>query len=227
MCSVPHGDGQMKLENADIGSLMAFQLTEEFITEKLRLAYQPGLIASTDGFPDEFQNLELKCAAVLLPLVWQESGWNLVFTRRTEGVEHHKGQVSFPGGGCEPGEADPVQTALREAGEEIGLQPADLRVLGRLNDVLTITHYQVTPVVGVMPWPYPVRLELAEVARVFTIPLSWLADRRNWDEKPVTLASVTQRFSLVTYHPYDGETLWGITARMTLNFLSLLGILNI
>ncbi len=134
------GDHQTNLENADIGFLMAVQLTEKYITEKLKLAYQPGLIASTDGFPDRFQDLELKCAAVLIPLVWQESGWNLVFTRRTEAVEHHKGQVSFPGGGCEPGEADPVQTALREAGEEIGLQPTDLRILGRLNDVLTITR---------------------------------------------------------------------------------------
>jgi 8-oxo-dGTP pyrophosphatase MutT (NUDIX family) len=205
---------------------MAIQLSEKFITEKLKLAYQPGLIASTDGFPDRFQNLELKCAAVLIPLVRQESGWDLVFTRRTEEVEHHKGQVSFPGGGCEPGEADPVQTALREAAEEIGLQPADLHILGRLNDVLTITRYQVSPVVGVMPWPYPVSLELAEVARVFTIPMSWLADRRNWDEKTATLESVTHPFSLVTYHPYDGETLWGITARMTLNFLSVLGILK-
>ncbi len=77
-----------------------------------------------------------------------------------------------------------------------------------------------------MPWPYPVRLELAEVARVFTIPMSWLADRRNWEEKRATLESVTHPFTLVTYHPYDEEILWGITARMTLNFLSVLGLLN-
>ncbi len=157
---------------------MSPQLTEASISKSLRLSYREGAIASTDGTREMYAGMQLVCAAVLLPLVWWKEGWHLVFTRRTEVVENHKGQVSFPGGGCEVGESTPEQTALREAGEEIGLDPADVRLLGKLNEVLTITRYRVTPVVGVMPWPYAIRPEPAEVERVFTIPLDWLADPR-------------------------------------------------
>ena len=197
-------------------------LSEANLIEKLRSAYQPGTIASSDGFRLE-DGGGWKCAAVLLPLIRAGEAWHLVFTRRTESVEHHKGQVSFPGGGCELDEATPEQTALREAQEEIGLEPGDLRVLGRLNDVLTITRYRVTPVVGVMRWPYPLRPNPAEVSRVFTIPLAWLADPQNWQERPFTPQNVVRPVPVVTYSPYDNETLWGISARITLNFLSVLG----
>jgi len=198
--------------------------TEAFIKASLQQAYQPGVIASTDGYAALYENVRLKCAAVLIPLVWWKTEWQLVFTRRTETVEHHKGQVSFPGGGCEFGETTPEETALREAEEEIGLKKEDVHLLGRLNDVITITHYRVTPVVGVMPWPYDVRLESAEVGRVFTIPLLWLADRDNRDEQLFTPDDMARSFPVVRYHEYDGEILWGASARMTLNFLSVLGL---
>jgi 8-oxo-dGTP pyrophosphatase MutT (NUDIX family) len=205
---------------------MSPQLTEASISESLRLSYREGAIASTDGTREMYAGMQLVCAAVLLPLVWWKEGWHLVFTRRTEAVENHKGQVSFPGGGCEVGESTPEQTALREAGEEIGLDPADVRLLGKLNDVLTITRYRVTPVVGVMPWPYPIRPEPAEVERVFTLPLDWLANPRNWDEKSVSPPGSSRSFPVIYYHPHDGEILWGATARMTHNFLSVLGLLG-
>jgi 8-oxo-dGTP pyrophosphatase MutT (NUDIX family) len=202
------------------------KLSEAFIKGCLQQAYQPGVIASTDGYAEMVENVRLKCAAVLIPLVWWKDEWHLVFTRRTETVEHHKGQVSFPGGGCNLDETTPEETALREAEEEIGLKMEDVRLLGRLNDVVTITHYRVTPVAGVMPWPYEVRLEPAEVWRAFTIPLLWLAERKNWDEQPVTPDGSPRHFPVVKYHEYDGEILWGASARMTLNFLSVLGLLN-
>jgi 8-oxo-dGTP pyrophosphatase MutT (NUDIX family) len=201
-------------------------LTEATITERLRRAYQPGVVASTDGYAEMYENVRLKCAAILIPLVWWKDEWHLVFTRRTEVVEHHKGQVSFPGGGCDLDETTPEETALREAREEIGLKPEDVRLLGRLNDVVTITGYRVTPVVGVMPWPYEVRLEPAEVGRVFTIPLLWLAGRKNWEEQPITPEGTLRPFPVVKYHEYDGETLWGASARMMLNFLSVLGLIK-
>jgi 8-oxo-dGTP pyrophosphatase MutT (NUDIX family) len=202
-------------------------LTEAFIRGCLQHAYQPGVTASIDGYAEMYENAQLKCAAVLIPLVWWKDAWHLVFTRRTETVEHHKGQVSFPGGGCDFDEITPEETSLREAEEEIGLKMEDVRLLGRLNDVVTITHYRVTPVVGVMPWPYEIRLEPAEVGRVFTIPLLWLAERKNWDEQPVTPDGTVRSFQVIRYNEYDGETLWGASARMTLNFLSVLGLLNI
>jgi 8-oxo-dGTP pyrophosphatase MutT (NUDIX family) len=203
---------------------MPIHLSEEYITKKLRQAYQPGEIASTDGYASLYEGIRLQCAAVLIPLARWNEEWCLVYTRRTETVEHHKGQVSFPGGRCDAAESTPEATAQREAGEEIGLKPDDLQILGRLNDVVTITHYRVTPVVGVMPWPYPVRLEPAEVARVFTIPLPWLADRQNWEELPFSVEGIPRPIPVVTYLKYDGETLWGASARMTLNFLSVLGL---
>ena len=198
---------------------MSLPLTEEHISRQLEKSYQPGVIASMDGYAEMFAQATLKCAAVLIPLIWWKDEWQLVFTRRTDTVEHHKGQVSFPGGGCEVGESTPEATALREAKEEIGLAPEDVRLLGRVKDMITITHYRVTPVVGVIRWPYPLRLEPAEVERVFTIPLLWLAERANWDEQPVRPEGFARSFPVIRYHPYDGEILWGITARMTQDLL--------
>jgi 8-oxo-dGTP pyrophosphatase MutT (NUDIX family) len=127
--------------------------------------------------------------------------------------------VSFPGGACDEGETTPEQTALREAKEEIGIFPHDVRVLGRLSNLITITYFRVTPVVGVVRWPVVFRVGAHEVARVFTIPLAWLANPANrWQfEMP------GRTRSLIAYHPYDGELLWGATARMTVDFLNVLG----
>jgi 8-oxo-dGTP pyrophosphatase MutT (NUDIX family) len=205
---------------------MLHQLTESYIAERLHLAYQPGVVASTDGTAALYEGVTLECAAVLIPLVEHDDEWQLLYTRRTDTVEHHKGQVSFPGGRCDGDESTPEATALREAEEEIGLKPEHVRLLGRLNDVITITRYRVSPVVGVMPWPYQVRLESAEVSRAFTIPLVWLSRRENWDEQYVTPGGTPRPFPVITYHPYDGEILWGASARMTQNFLSVLGLLN-
>lgn len=205
-------------------SLAAGALTEAEISDRLRRAYRPGAVASTDGYAELYAGVPLTCAAVLIPLAWRGEEWHLVFTRRADTVEHHKGQVSFPGGACNEDETSPEATALREAEEEIGLSPADVRLLGRLNDVVTITRYRVTPVVGVIPWPYSFQLAPREVARVFTIPLLWVADQRNWYQQSLTFNNAPRPFPAVIYHKYDGEVLWGASARMVLNFLSVLGI---
>jgi 8-oxo-dGTP pyrophosphatase MutT (NUDIX family) len=205
---------------------MHSNLTEATIVDCLRLNYQQGVIASTDGYAEMYAGIIMKCAAVLMPLVWSKEEWHLVFTRRTEVVENHKGQVSFPGGACNADESTPEQTALREAEEEIGLKPEHVHLLGRLNETLTITRYRVTPVVGVMPWPYNLQPEPAEVERVFTIPLLWLSKRENWEEQPVTPTGAPRPFLVISYHSYDGEILWGASARITHNFLSVLGLLN-
>jgi len=204
---------------------MTIHLTEEFIAGKLRTAYRAGATSLVDGSTGQADGLRLTCAAVLVPLAWWQDEWHIVLTRRTDTVEHHKGQVSFPGGRCEVNETCPEQTAVREAGEEIGLKPADVRSLGLMNEVITITHYRITPVVGIMPWPYPVRLEPAEVARVFTIPLLWLAKRDNWEERPRALDGTALPFPVVIYHKYDGEIVWGISAGVILNFLGVLGLI--
>jgi 8-oxo-dGTP pyrophosphatase MutT (NUDIX family) len=200
---------------------MAVELSEELIRRKLKeavLAAGP----SSDGYAeiDLTDATRLKCAAVLVPLLWQDQQWSLLFTRRTERVESHKGQVSFPGGGCDEGETTPEQTALREAQEEIGLDPQRVRVLGRLANMITITSFHVTPVVGVIEWPTVFAVGQHEVERIFTIPLYWLADTRNRWEFHMS----DRNRSLIAFHPYDGELLWGATARMTVEFLKALGL---
>lgn len=196
------------------------ELTEDFISRKLLEAEQNAV--DSDGYaeipvkPETF----LKCAAVLVPLTFHQDEWHILFTRRTERVESHKGQVSFPGGACDEGETTPEQTALREAEEEIGLKPADVKVLGRLSRLVTISSFRVSPIVGVIPWPYAFRVAGVEVARVFTIPLLWLANRNNYWEFSLR----ESERSLIAYHPYNGELLWGATARMTVNFLKTLGV---
>jgi 8-oxo-dGTP pyrophosphatase MutT (NUDIX family) len=204
-------------------------LSEIEITKRLQTAYQPGKSLTTDGYAESAlltTGKELKCAAVLIPLVRKESDWHLIFTRRTDTVESHKGQVSFPGGGCDDNETQPEQTALREAQEEIGLNPHDVQILGRMNDVVTITHFRVTPVVGIIPWPYEFHLSRDEVNRVFSIPLNWMAQSSNWDEFNFTPDGIQKAFPVITYHAYDGEVLWGATARITQNFLEVLGLIN-
>jgi len=199
---------------------MSIQLPEEFITQRLHEAIQSA-DPSSDGYAeiDVTAQTQLKCAAVLVPLVWENDEWNLLYTRRTDKVESHKGQVSFPGGACDDDETTPEQTALREADEEIGLNPNDVKVLGRLANMITISHFRVTPVVGIIKWPTVFRLGEHEVARVFTIPLGWLSQPSNRWQFQIE----GRKRGVIAYHPYDGELLWGATARMTVDFLQVLG----
>ncbi len=197
------------------------EITEEYISHKLRVAIE-AVGPSSDGYAeiDLTDDTRLKCAAVLVPLLWEADEWHLLFTRRTEKVESHKGQVSFPGGGCDENETTPEETALRETEEELGIDALQVRILGRLTNMITISSFRVTPVVGVIKWPTVLRVGQDEVERVFTIPLNWLADSRNrWE---FTMPG-RKRF-LIAYHPYDGELLWGATARMTVDFLKVLDL---
>ncbi len=196
-------------------------LTQEYIAQKLAESRKNA--DESDGYAEipVKPDTRLKCAAVLIPLAFSGGEWHLLFTRRTDRVQSHKGQVSFPGGACDNGETTPEQTALRETEEEIGVRREDVTVLGRLSQLITITSYRVTPVVGVIPFPYAFKVAGVEVARVFTIPLLWLSDRNNYWE---FLLRDSDR-SLITYHPFDGELLWGATARMTVTFLKTIGTL--
>ncbi len=161
-------------------------------------------------------------AAVLVPLLRQDSNWRILLTRRNAALPEHSGQVAFPGGRADPGDSSPEFTALREAQEEIGLKPEDVRLLGRLPDYFTITNYLVTPVVGVLPWPYPLHPAGDEVSRVFSIPLDWLADPANHEERLRDLGPPYPPIRIIYFQPYDGEVLWGASARITLAMLHML-----
>jgi len=168
---------------------------------------------------DEFTG-SAREAAVLIPLASVDDEWHLLFTRRTDLVDHHKGQVSFPGGRLDAEDISPEATALRETREEIGIKPEEIKLLGSLGEYLTVSNYLVTPVIGIIPWPYTFTVHTLEVSRVFTIPLTWLADPLHRQEM---VRKETDR-GVIMYLPYDGELLWGVTARITVNFLIALGL---
>lgn len=164
-------------------------------------------------------------AAVLLPLVSDSGVWNLLFTRRTEKLAHHSGQVSFPGGSLEPGET-PRAAALRETYEEIGVAPADIRVLGCLPSIETNTNFYITPFVGLLDWPYPLRLNLIEVARCFRVPLAWLADPSHHHMAPYRHSPEDPPRWLPFFEPFENEIIWGATGMITLLLLEQLRLLE-
>lgn len=160
-------------------------------------------------------------AAVLIPMLEVRDGWHLLYIRRAEnGNDDHSGQVAFPGGCRELGDANLKATALREAREEIGLSQRDVKILGRLRDFISATNFHITPFVGLIPWPYPLQLAPSEVARTFTIPLHWLADANNREtyQHPTPAGAIP----VIRFRPYAGELLWGTTARMTVDLIQAL-----
>lgn len=163
-----------------------------------------------------------KPAAVLIPLLRSSGEWLALLTRRNSGLPEHSGQVSFPGGRVDPTDRSIEDTALREAYEEVGLHPQDVHIIGRLREYRTITNYLVTPIVGILPWPYPLKPAVDEVSRVFTIPLAWMADSRNHEERQRELPSPFGPAKVIFFQPYDGEVLWGASARIMLDLLSAL-----
>jgi 8-oxo-dGTP pyrophosphatase MutT (NUDIX family) len=163
-----------------------------------------------------------RLAAVLIPLLFEDGHWKILFTRRTEHLDSHQGQVSFPGGAVEPEDEGPQAAALRETEEEIGIPAGQIEVLGRLDPLLTVTRFQIVPIVGKIPWPTELSINKLEVARVFSVPLDWLNDQKNvelrWREFPLS----DRPIGVYYFKPYQGEIIWGATARLTLNLLSVL-----
>jgi len=156
-------------------------------------------------------------AAVLVPLLPVDGTLHVLFTRRAASLPHHQGQVAFPGGSCDDRDTDAEATALREAEEEIGLHPADVQVLGRLDDIETVgSRFHITPVVGVAPHPYPWRPHPREVDTIFTVPVPDLVapgvEREEvWDFGGRSLP--------VRLFPVAGQVIWGATHRITRNLL--------
>jgi 8-oxo-dGTP pyrophosphatase MutT (NUDIX family) len=160
-------------------------------------------------------------SAVLIPLYQDHTGWHIIFIKRTETVKTHKGQISFPGGGRDKVDKTLRDTAIREACEEIGLRPADIEILGELDDEITTTsNYIVTPFAGLIPWPYKFTPERAEVAEIISVPVAALLDKKNLKAAIETLDGgiIVDSYN---YH-YQGRLIWGATARILHKFLDIL-----
>jgi 8-oxo-dGTP pyrophosphatase MutT (NUDIX family) len=164
-------------------------------------------------------HLEIRPAAVLVPVVRRAGGLTVLFTRRAVHLNDHAGQISFPGGRSEPGDACAAETALREAAEEIGLAAARVEVLGELHTYVTVTGYRVTPVVGLVTPPLELRPDDFEVAEVFEVPLGFLLDSENHQRNSVVHDGRERRYYAVPYRQYY---IWGATAGMLMNFHSFL-----
>jgi 8-oxo-dGTP pyrophosphatase MutT (NUDIX family) len=160
----------------------------------------------------------LRPAAVLVPLIWEEEEWKLLFIHRAEIGEFHRGEVAFPGGGEEKIDTDLISTALRETKEELGIISENIKVLGFLNSISSVSNYLVTPIVGEVTWPTNVEINPEEVTRIFTIPVNWLKDTANWAEKEIYLP-IKGNIKTIKFKEFDGEDLWGLTARITVDFI--------
>ena len=144
----------------------------------------------------------LREAAVLCPIAERDGGLSVILTRRTEHLKAHPGQISFPGGKIDPGDATPLDAALRESHEEIGLDPGDVRIAGALDRYVTGTGFVVTPFVGFVPPGFDPVPEPGEVAEVFTIPAAHVLEPANYTVEARRWRGEWRRYYAVPYGPY-------------------------
>jgi 8-oxo-dGTP pyrophosphatase MutT (NUDIX family) len=169
-----------------------------------------------------FMEREAAHASVLVPLVLRER-MTVLLTQRTDHLNDHPGQISFPGGRAEPSDADATATALREAHEEIGLEAFEVEVLGSLPTYTTGTGFIVTPVIALVQPGAQLRADPIEVAEVFEVPLAWLMDPANHQRHAVEVAGATREFFSIPWQGVDASGaprryfIWGATAAMLRN----------
>ncbi len=154
---------------------------------------------------------KLRPAGVLVPILCTESAAQVYLTKRSSALKHHPGQIAFPGGKQDENDEDIAQTALREASEEIGLDPDNVRVLGQMPVHETVTGFVVTPVVAQVLNPFTPKPEVGEVDEVFTAPLSHLMDPAQYQIQGRRWRGSRRHYYTVPYGPYY---IWGATARI-------------
>lgn len=161
----------------------------------------------------------LRPAAVLVGLVDYGDALTVLLTRRTDHLEHHPGQVSFPGGHIEPDDQDAVAAALRETEEEIGLPESHIEIIGKLDTYVTRTGFAVTPIVAIITPPFDLTPDPHEVAEVFEVPLAFLMDSSNHQRHAREFAGAQRTFHAM---PYQDHFIWGATAGMIMDLYRVL-----
>jgi 8-oxo-dGTP pyrophosphatase MutT (NUDIX family) len=171
--------------------------------EVKRVAVGPGLIR----------------AAVLLPLFIKDGSCHILFTKRTDKVRYHKGEISFPGGNYDATDKDLLATALREAHEEIGLKPQDVYLLGALDEMMTMTDFIVSPFVGFIPYPYTFIPSHEEIDEIIILPLTGFLKEGVLSEEYRTYNERTEKVSV---YQCGGHVIWGATAKILRQFLEII-----
>lgn len=173
----------------------------------------PGMVAEMGKDPD------LTPAAVLVGLVDHPGGLTVLFTQRTDHLQHHPGQISFPGGHMDAGDSTAEDTALREAEEEVGLHRRHVNIIGRLNEYVTRTGFSITPVVALVTPPFDVTPDPHEVEDIFEVPLDFLLDPANHQRHSRKFKGSTREFHAM---PFGDYYIWGATAGMLINLYEVL-----
>lgn len=201
----------------------------EDIADRFR-AYEAGRGTSRDGRagrgdhdlnpdPDFRPATPLIPAAVLVPLVLREPAASILLTQRTAHLANHAGQISFPGGRVAPVDGTPVETALREAEEEVGLRREEVQVVGVLDRYVTRTGFEIVPVVGIVRPPFTLAPDPHEVAEVFEVPLAFILDPANHQLHSRRFQGRERHFWVL---PYENRYIWGATAGMLVNLSEVL-----
>ncbi len=154
---------------------------------------------------------KLRPAGVLAPLLWQNGRLDVLLTKRSSALKHHPGQVAFPGGKQDKGDADVIAAALREADEEIGLPRSIVQVLGTMPSHETVTGFHVTPVIALITAPFQIKPEPGEVEEVFAVPLDHVMNPDNYLIQSRRWRGTRRHYFTIPYGPYY---IWGATARM-------------
>jgi 8-oxo-dGTP pyrophosphatase MutT (NUDIX family) len=201
------------------------ELTAAFVRDRFRGLAAPGRRISEGARGDHTLSGEeppekLTRAAVLIGLTDRAEGLGVLLTQRTQHLADHAGQISLPGGRVEPSDPDTIFAALREAEEEIGLPPSNVEVIGRLDTYITGTGFEIAPIVGLVRVPFLERLDTFEVAELFEVPLAFVVDPVNHQQRSRELRGRQRSFYVL---PYQNRYIWGATAAMLVNLAEVLG----
>jgi len=186
-----------------------------------RVLAQPRVLGSSDfdlnpeARPPQPGKGYLREAAVLVPLIGEKSELRIILTKRASHLKHHPGQIAFPGGKVETSDRDHTAAALREAQEEIGLSPRNVKILGHIPFHETVTHFRITPVVGLVSGRFIPVPNIGEVEEVFEVPLAYLANLENYRIEGRIWGGVRRQYFTIPYGPYY---IWGATARILQGF---------